>query len=248
MGPVQDGVLAPISTCKFHEAPQSSMHIMENNGFQFRHMVPSVIRVALLEHTLLMTEDQLLCGWWRAQSSAFLTETIQAVTALRKRELPFPLSQRVINARISRGEKHLEMRLVPPARFVDTAATLVALSPNALTAHTLLITADDKTTVQEGIRLGEATGLSVLHSRIDCMQGGQDRAMWMQQSDSTTRFYCHLLQLTLAPEADAYDAGSPDGAASPRRRRLRAGQWELFIYIYILGGRKKVSVLRLSAY
>jgi hypothetical protein len=63
--------------------------------------------------------------------------------------------------------------------------------------------------------------------------------MWMQQSDSTTRFYCHLLQLTLAPEADAYDAGSPDGAASPRRRRLREGQWELFIFIYFLGGREK---------
>ncbi len=28
----------------------------------------------------------------------------------------------------------------------------------------------------------------------------------------------------------SHDAASPDGAASPRRRRLRAGQWELFIF------------------
>jgi hypothetical protein len=96
------------------------------------------------------------------------------------------------------------MRLVPPAQFVDSAAAIVALSPNALAAHTLLISADDETAVQEGIRLGEATGLSVLHSRIDRMQGGQDKAVWMQQSDRTTRFYGHLLQLTLALEADAW--------------------------------------------
>ncbi len=28
----------------------------------------------------------------------------------------------------------------------------------------------------------------------------------------------------------SHDAASPDGGASPRRRRLRAGQWELFIF------------------
>ncbi len=28
----------------------------------------------------------------------------------------------------------------------------------------------------------------------------------------------------------SHDAASPDGAASPLRRRLRAGQWELFIF------------------
>ncbi len=28
----------------------------------------------------------------------------------------------------------------------------------------------------------------------------------------------------------SHDAASPDGAVSPRRRRLRAGQWELFIF------------------
>jgi hypothetical protein len=45
---------------------------------------------------------------------------------------------------------------MPPSRFVDAAAALVALSPNALAARTLLIMAADETAVQEGMRLGEA--------------------------------------------------------------------------------------------
>ncbi len=33
-----------------------------------------------------------------------------------------------------------------------------------------------------------------------------------------------------SPLQCSHDAALPDGAASPRRRRLRAGQWELFIF------------------
>lgn len=200
-------VLAPISNCKYRDAARSSVHILENNGWQYRHMVPSIIRAALLAHHPRLTEDQVLY-WWRAQSSAFLTrfnnKTIRAVAELRKKELPFPLPPGVINAHIRGGDKHVEMRLVPPRQFVDAALSLIARMPNSLAAHTLLITADDEDAVQEGIRLGEASGLSVLHSRIQRMPGGQDKATWMQQSDRTTRFYGHLLQLTLALEADAW--------------------------------------------
>jgi hypothetical protein len=43
---------------------------------------------------------------------------------------------------------------------------------------------------------------------------------------------------------------SPDGAASPRRRRLRAGQWELFIFFarparsaLLISGRRRTSIM-----
>jgi hypothetical protein len=48
----------------------------------------------------------------------------------------------------------------------------------------------------------------------------------------------------------SHDAASPDGAASPRRRRLRAGQWELFIFFarparsaLLISGRRRTLIM-----
>jgi hypothetical protein len=200
-------VLAPISNCKHSKVSPSSMHVVENQGHQFRYMVPSALRAELLAHHPRMTDKQVLY-WWRAQSSAFIArfnnKTIQAVAALRQQELPSPLPPGVINAHIRSGDKHYEMRLVPPNQFVDAAASLAARMPNALGEHTLLIASDDSLAVQEGVRLGEASGFNVLVARKGSEPGGHVHTDWLKLEDRLTPFYGHLLQLTLALEADAW--------------------------------------------
>jgi hypothetical protein len=201
-------VLAPISNCIYSQAHSENTHVLDNAGHQFRHMLPSVLKAELLSHHPQMTEKQMIY-WWRAQSSAFLArfnnKTIQAVAALRRKEMPFPLPPGVINAHIRGGDKHFEMSLVSPSRFVDAAATLVEQMPFAFARHTLLVTADDQTAVNESLRLGKVRGLSVIHSKInDRPLGGHQQADFVQQGNRMTMFYEHLLQLTLALEADAW--------------------------------------------
>jgi hypothetical protein len=201
-------LLSPISNCKFQEATDR-MHVMNNEGHHFRYIVPSVVKAALLAHYPRMTERQVLY-WWRAQSSAFVArfndETIQAIAALRKSSpgIPFPLPPGVINAHIRGGDKHWEMQLVFAGRYVEAAINMTTSMPHAFGHSTLLITADDEDAVQDAVHLGRSRGFEVLYSSITRLPGGYDQGEWMKRDDQKQRLHEHLLQLTLALEADAW--------------------------------------------
>jgi hypothetical protein len=200
-------VLAPISNCKWREATASSMHIMDISGHQFFHLVPSVLKAALLAQRPRMTDKQVLY-WWRAQSSAFIARfnnrTIQVVAGLRKQEFPFPLPNGVISAHMRRGDKVNEMRLPPVGDFVEAATGLAARMPNSLGELTLLVTSDDTFSGYEAMRLGKANGFNVIVPMQGAVAGGQVDSQWKALEDRLTPFYTHLLKLTLALEADAW--------------------------------------------
>lgn len=203
-------ILAPISNCRFDESNER-MHVLAGEGHQFRDLVPSVLKAALLARYPRMAEAQVLY-WWRAQSSAFLArfneETVRIVAVMRRAEapgIPFPLPPGVINAHIRGGDKRFEMRLVPAGTYVETAVELAASMPNGFgQQHTLLIVADDERSVETGVRLGRANGLEVLHSSVKRLTNGWHQADLERVADRKARFYNDLLELLLALEADAW--------------------------------------------
>jgi hypothetical protein len=200
-------VLAPISNCKYQEAPRHATRVVNNAGHQFNHVIPSAVKAELLAHRPRMTDRQVLY-WWRAQSSAFVTRfnrrTIQEVSALRMKVHPYRLPSGVINVHMRRGDKNNEMRLPPTRDFVEAANELAARMPNSLGERTLLVTSDDTLSGQEARRLGEAIGFNVILPMQGAVPGGHTGAAWMQLKDRQTPFYIHLLKLTLALEADAW--------------------------------------------
>ncbi len=102
-------ILALISNCRFDDSNER-MHVLDVHGHQLRHMVPSVIKAALLAHYPRMTEEKVLY-WRQAQSSAFLArfndETVKIVARMRREipGIPFPLPLGVINAHIGVGTR-----------------------------------------------------------------------------------------------------------------------------------------------
>jgi hypothetical protein len=212
-------ILAPISNCKYSEARHSQR--IHNEGHQMRFFVPTVFRQAILLRYPRMTDRQ-VWYWWRGQSAAFVTrfneDTVQKVASLRHKQgglaylsngkpLPFPLSSGTINAFIRGGDKYEEMRLVGPEKYISAALDLVATNPNAYSEHTLFLSGDDSNSIDEGVRMGEAGGLSVAYSKVHREKGGHFQNVWMQKVGAGGRMnfvYDHLLQLTMALEADAW--------------------------------------------
>ncbi len=169
------------------------MHVQDNSGHQFRHLVPSIIKAALLAHYPRMTEEQVLY-WWRAQSSAFLArfndETVETVTRMRQEVpgIPFPLSPGVINAHIRGGDKKFEMKLVSAETYMEAAVELAASMPNGFGQHTLLIIADDDKNVQASAQLGRASGFQVIYSNLKRLPHGYHHSELTQLANPQTRF------------------------------------------------------------
>lgn len=201
-------ILRPISNCKFDDS-NKRMHVQDNQGHQFRHLVPSVVKAALQAHYPQMTEEQVLY-WWRTQSSAFVArfndETVKIVTRMRKEGpgIPFPLSPGVINAHIRGGDKKSEMKLVPTKTYMEAAVELAESMPNGFGQHTLLVIADEEKNVQASLQLGQASGFQVIHSNINRLTNGYHHSDLTLLENPQTRFYNDLLELVMALEADAW--------------------------------------------
>lgn len=199
-----DSVLAPISNCG---AQTGAARVDLWRGHQLQFMVPSVFRNRLRHEYPLMTDKEMRY-WWRGQSAAFVSrfnrKTVEKVRQLRRTDMPMPAG--TISAHIRRGDKQLEMRLVAPERYVDAALELIAGNPQTFAAHTLFLSGDD---IAETAKMAatRAPQLRVMHHPgVHHMRGGHDRSRWLKQSagQRQTVFYEHLMQLTMALEADAW--------------------------------------------
>jgi hypothetical protein len=201
-------IIRPISNCKFDER-NTRMRILDLAGHQVRHMVPSMFKAALLAHYPRMTEEQVLY-WWRTQSSAFVSrfndETIRTVARMRTELLgmPYPLPPGVINAHIRGGDKKVEMKLVAPGTYVDTAIEIAASIPGGFGRHSLLIVADDQKNIEDGVRLGRARGFEVIYANVSRMINGWHQKNLDDLTNRKARFHNDLLELVLALEADAW--------------------------------------------
>lgn len=179
--------------------------------------VPSRLKEKLQSKIPNMSSDQ-IGFWWRAQSVAYImrlnADTIRAIVRLRTDPLfhyytncnstPFPLPVNTIAMHIRGGDKWKEMRLVPPHKFIATAAALFENMPLSFSSRNIFVSSDYEAAIQETQHDAEEMGLSVIYSHIYREPRGQEYDVWKKQHNRLKMTHTHILQLLMSLEADSW--------------------------------------------
>jgi hypothetical protein len=200
---------------------KSSLHLAQRYpvglGDAIPTTVPSLLKEMLQSKIPNMSKDQIKF-WWRAQSVAYImrlnTDTIRAIVRLRTDPLfhyytncnstPFPLPANTIAMHIRGGDKWKEMTLVPPLKYIATAAALFENMPLSFSSRNIFVSADYEAAIQETQCDAEEMGLSVIYSRIYRQPRGQELNVWKNQHNRLKMTHTHLLQLLMSLEADSW--------------------------------------------